>query len=627
MAVIDDIYEHRKDIVPVLGAGISMPLGLPTWYELIGLLIDKAEEITGDTIDFPEGLPDESLSKIKTQVGEVIFSSTIKERFKIPVDLTTRTLIALVSAKLEKTITFNIDKAYENSYRLLNRDSILNVYTGESVEKIEHFVNSEGPSLLKIHGDIDDSTTWVLDTDEYNRAYSEEKSTSIFLANNKYIPLFIGFSLTDEDVMNSLRKYTSFGLRQSYAILSKNDQEKSKIEVLARHGVVPLFVDSYSDIPEFLYQMFELDQFKIGEKISEDDVVNITYGAVSYEPPGGLDSDQVCDINSIIKNAVDIAPTSVVVGSSYPRITGSKYKFVSDISTLARSQRNEEMSVVLSILLKYPDVLFDKLLPRLFADDSSKQTFNILSLLYDACDSTFHQNMLSNYLRACLDNVYSYNVTISIARVLAFRNKHPALWCSKAQAPVVRIGELEVFKYPLTRRQVTNLLGNESDNEEFYQTKSPITAYAIEKTSEIEDILKAINNEFEIDSKSEFRWRLPTVEEWQEIALVGKYKWPWGDADPELKVHAHLYYDGAGRIEKRPFDVGIFPAGKSHHGLHDLIGNVFDVALDKSGQLVLMGGAFSTYRSRLARDFAHPKLNKYDNSPNIGLRPVRAYPI
>jgi gamma-glutamyl hercynylcysteine S-oxide synthase len=69
--------------------------------------------------------------------------------------------------------------------------------------------------------------------------------------------------------------------------------------------------------------------------------------------------------------------------------------------------------------------------------------------------------------------------------------------------------------------------------------------------------------------------RLPTEVEWEKAArfdpTTGRSRrYPWGDEDPEPR-HANL-----GQRHLSPAPVGAYPAGASPHGVHQLIGDVWE---------------------------------------------------
>jgi hypothetical protein len=496
MKVLHDLHSHRGQLVPVLGAGVSVPLGLPTWSQLVESLQEWAFEISGTTVEM-EGLSLEAgLTAIRKQIGNAQYVNIIRRLLKVPQRTTTRTLTALAMANVQKTITFNLDRGYEQACEMAGLE-LQAVFTGESSDKLVSFLDSKRRCLLKLHGCVEDSTTWVLDSKDYEKAYSVGQNRNLFLANRNLTPLFIGFGLKDESVLKSIETYSDFGSGQSYAFLPESSRGNEMMSRLAAAGISPIYIKDYTDIPEYIHQIFDNEKIALTTLDNDEGIPVSKYGCVEFEPAGAVEPDDARRDSRTIMNALDTAPSTHLFRRGGSRDSGPKKQFISDIVTLASNPESERLNAVLSALWQSPDVIFSVLLPAILADGKVTDVFRFLAALRKNCDVDSLQALLTNYLLGVLDRPFPYAVRKGIARHLAFHEDHPALWFARGKAALVRVGDLETFKYPMTRRQINTLMGagvNGTDPD--YADRSPITAYVIANLSELDSILLQLNREY-----------------------------------------------------------------------------------------------------------------------------------
>lgn len=195
---------ERESLVPIVGAGVSLPLGLPNWQKFITELSTQAGLKLEDTQNKE---PPDLLEEIKNKMGETVFTASVQQQLRLPTKSTTTTLQALVNAPISRIITTNLDLALETAFakaqKPLNPE---NVGRGYSIEELSLFDRStDEPILLKIHGSIERPSTWVLTRSQYNAAYVKSDYLKNFLSTKVRIPLFIGFSFSDFDVNECLR--------------------------------------------------------------------------------------------------------------------------------------------------------------------------------------------------------------------------------------------------------------------------------------------------------------------------------------------------------------------------------------------------------------------------------------
>ena len=216
---IEDIKKHHKDkrLIPFIGAGFSVPIGLPSWNELIGWIADKMEferelfNLHGTPQQLAEyiKIKDPKLYNDFLHYMAVKFNSEERDKDRRKSAL----YKTLVSMEFKIIYTTNYDHHIEGAF----------IDAGKKINRIatlSDFVTSRTNldcEIIKFHGTLEEPETIILTESRYfDRMALEEavdqKLRSDILSNSF---IFIGYSFNDPNIryiwyrINKLREKSS----------------------------------------------------------------------------------------------------------------------------------------------------------------------------------------------------------------------------------------------------------------------------------------------------------------------------------------------------------------------------------------------------------------------------------
>ncbi len=309
------VYE-RKGIVLVLGAGISIGSGLPTWKELLRNVASHCfgsdgQELFDNLLSHGYSLP-AIASAIENVCGERLafvkqVRTSLYRRFKARTKLdlvshvqennsTLRAVAALCAIhtsnnnkyypnpRLKSVVTFNLDTLLENFTEVRFKTKIL--------RNIENPAISSTPQMISVyhmHGYLPFNKNvtnkeyavdgLVLTEQDYFEFFNNPTSlfnyTFLHLLHN-HSCLFVGLSMLDENIRRLLHysiqerrialasvgvssKSSMIPLRH-FAVLGRIENQQTKISVedlLCRLGVRPLWLNSFEELPDFLGYVYQ----------------------------------------------------------------------------------------------------------------------------------------------------------------------------------------------------------------------------------------------------------------------------------------------------------------------------------------------------------------------------------
>jgi hypothetical protein len=171
-----------------LGAGISQPAGLPSWWGLLEQLAEAAGmALSQEVSPFDAAIP------IVTTLGARYYDE-MKARVDVPRHAVGHALLA--SLRVKQMVTTNFDPCLELA--------LASVLDGNFRVLTRELADGALPWLLKLHGDIRRPESIVLTSADVNIHREENQALqgvvqSLLLTSHL---LFVGFSLTDESFLD-----------------------------------------------------------------------------------------------------------------------------------------------------------------------------------------------------------------------------------------------------------------------------------------------------------------------------------------------------------------------------------------------------------------------------------------
>jgi hypothetical protein len=170
---------NRSEFVSFTGAGVSIPLGISDWDNLIDDLLKEASQI-----GFHESKPSskseypgfvESIFKVFEKAGKTSsYFGTITKRMVPSINSTSLTLIYLVFS-LDIHLTTNFDGSIEQAYRFSGQIadflSVTKQYGDPSLYFLKDLdTSSKGPSIYYLHGSVNEGI-YILKKSDYDMYY------------------------------------------------------------------------------------------------------------------------------------------------------------------------------------------------------------------------------------------------------------------------------------------------------------------------------------------------------------------------------------------------------------------------------------------------------------------------
>lgn len=255
-----------KKVIVFIGAGASLDIlsneggkVFPSWDGLLesiaSLAIDqglkKGAALKGAIGAFETPMLLDMVRSIKAELPGETWRTFLRETFSIEKDeiqdksLTNFKHISKINSPL--TITTNYDPIFE-----LAHANKLKSWTQKNSTEVNDLINGElsQEAIWHIHGHVDEVSSIILCSGDYDRLYQSEDSEKSFKHSHhlleriaeKYSFLFVGFSLEDKFVVDLLKSVNekNQGIVPPYYIICSKSEAKTKNEILSNLHVLPI---------------------------------------------------------------------------------------------------------------------------------------------------------------------------------------------------------------------------------------------------------------------------------------------------------------------------------------------------------------------------------------------------
>jgi hypothetical protein len=245
----------RRQVVPLVGSGMSASSGLPTWCELLRRIhkftkIDEAQlDRLLDASAFEEAAELLALGTNSNLLNERVKHDLRVDDFEI-INGPVRLLPVLFP---DLVITTNLDDLLEQHYRRCDRE-FTHVLAGSELARYRQIRGPTERFLLKLHGDCRRASSRVLLKAEYEAAYAPGRliREELTLLYRTHCLLFLGCSLGPDRTVQLVAEVASGdkNMPKHYAVLAVPDSDEKRIDrenFLTERGIYPISYDGTHD--------------------------------------------------------------------------------------------------------------------------------------------------------------------------------------------------------------------------------------------------------------------------------------------------------------------------------------------------------------------------------------------
>jgi hypothetical protein len=230
--LLEQIQDHltqqnTSSFVPFVGAGLTIPCGMPGWKQFLLTLSDECGERSRVESLLAVSRFEEAADVIEDGLSPAVFHNRVTTTFgRVPSSrsVLSGAILALPSIASGAVVTTNFDGILE---RIFSEAELPfdNVVWGAQVDIIREAINDNRRFLLEVHGDAQDRTHRVLTQREYEQHFAEDGPNSLRAQLRRLFEgrrvLFIGCSLAQDRTMSVLAEAAQRVPLEHFAIVER----------------------------------------------------------------------------------------------------------------------------------------------------------------------------------------------------------------------------------------------------------------------------------------------------------------------------------------------------------------------------------------------------------------------
>lgn len=252
---LNSLIENKSHLIPFFGAGLSVPLGYPSWKGLLILLKDSIE-VDHERASY-QGMIDrgdflKALEHLKyvTSMDEYEIKKDIRKAFD-NIDFNSvfqldNNYLDLYELKSDFYLTTNYDNTFTEYASKIGK--FVMPFCNDDILDTQRLLRESRQRVIHLHGNLEKEETMIVTETDYNSLYGNEdfKRNLLSIMSNKSL-LFLGFSFNDVFFNNLYESIIKHVRGEHYIILPNTNITTAQTFMEDRLKVIGINVELDSD--------------------------------------------------------------------------------------------------------------------------------------------------------------------------------------------------------------------------------------------------------------------------------------------------------------------------------------------------------------------------------------------
>jgi hypothetical protein len=246
-----------QKMIPFIGAGMSIPSGMPSWTSFLTDLCNYADAgFNKQEFDnfLQTGQYEEAATSLFDHIPLPLFNERFENTYRLPKNRNIEGTIRFLPMTFSSiVITTNFDNILEKIFMSQNLEFHA-VLEGPEIAKYRGCKDETKRFLLKIHGDHKDTNKRVLTKDEYENFYSSTAAAKeeLALIFRTHPVIFLGCSLNNDRTLTLLKNVFDADPRipKHFTFIPKPVEEakwREREHFLTQHNIFPIWFENDHD--------------------------------------------------------------------------------------------------------------------------------------------------------------------------------------------------------------------------------------------------------------------------------------------------------------------------------------------------------------------------------------------